>query len=290
MPAFVVSWDAGRRSVFVVTDDWATARSYFEQKAEELFPDFEPGATARRYGELSRVGGRVDTRGTAGLAITRAHRADDTAGAEVFIEMRVRNHSVPVVGSRRGVDRAIARAGDRVSVRTFEPFVDEARTDRFPSEMTPTLPAQLALERLLRERVAVQEGIRGLARGEILWMGTEARRREAPALALRVADHLLRHETTVAAVNLKGGAQRHLGMLTASAATFRTSIDGCSSAAANPMARVGIAATLRRMDQLDEAYDHVKLARRHFPDNKYVLELLDALGRDRAGVRRRDAA
>ncbi|MDQ3742349.1 MAG: hypothetical protein M3389_15565 [Actinomycetota bacterium] len=145
VPAFVVSWEARGRSVFAVTDDWAAARSYFEHKAQELVPDFDLATTAHRYGELSRVGARVDTRTPARLAITRAHRADDAAGAEAFVEMRVGSRCVPVVGSHRAVERAMARAGSRVSVRTFEPFVDEARTDRFPSEMTPTPLAQLAL-------------------------------------------------------------------------------------------------------------------------------------------------
>jgi len=47
------------------------------------------------------------------------------------------------------------------------------------------------------------------------------------------------------------------------------------------MAYVGLAATLRRTGQWDEAYTAIKKARRWYPDDPYVLRVLGALHRDR---------
>lgn len=82
-------------------------------------------------------------------------------------------------------------------------------------------------------------------------------------------------------MNVRGGAFRDIGAFDASKTSFERSLVHQLSARYNPMAYVGLAATLRRTGQWDEAYTAIKKARRWYPDDPYVLRVLAALDRDR---------
>jgi Tetratricopeptide repeat len=281
----VICWSERRERKFVWFEDWRSARDPFECKAQELAPGLDVEALAGRYGELEPRGGAIRAGGRLKVSAFHAHRVEPGHNPDLFVRLSVGVKDLAILGPAHAVEQLIDRAG-RSHVERFTlagGMFDETASGP-PSRMRPTPNARLALTRLLNERQPTAVALAALSIGELLFVISQARTERRPARAVRAADYALRREWAADVLNQKGGALRDLGRTRESIAVFEASIELCESARFNPYAYVGIAATHRRLGEYDEARLAAMRAHRHWPNNKYVLEVLDALERDERSV------
>lgn len=281
----VICWSERRERRFAWFEDWRSARDPFECKAQELAPGMDVEALVCRYGELALPGGAIRAGGQLRVSAFHAYRIEPAQDPELFVRLSVGVQDLSMLGPARAVEQMIPLAG-RSHVERFIPadgVFDEAASGP-PSRMRPTPNARLALARLLNERRSTPAALAALSVGELLFVISQARTEGRPARAVRAADFALRREWAADVLNQKGGALRDLGRFRESIAVFEALIELCESARFNPYAYVGKAASHRRLKNYDEARLAAKLAYRHWPNNKYVLEVIDALERDRSSV------
>ena len=278
--SYVLAWSEDGRQVFQHGDDWVAMRVELERVAQRLRPGVDLTEYASRYGELRAPGGGIRAGGPLPVSVYNAFHLDAAASADTFVELRIGPELVPILGNAAAVNAVASQSAARVVRYVPAPKPDPDAARRIPNRMRGTPAAHLAAVRLLHENEHPVPALRGLTLGELLWVGEHVRDNERPALTLEIAETALRHEVTPDVLNLKGRALRSLGRYEESAAAFRESIASSPSAEFNPHAHIGLAATLRRLGEYDVAYDHAKMARRHFQDDKYVIKVLGALRRD----------
>lgn len=277
--SYVVCWRE-RPARFTHAADWSEAREIFEARA--LASGQRLDGHRRSYGLLTRPGAGIEA---GALAVYRGVRVDANAridpDAFLLVEARPR---IAVLGPRLILDGYVARLAPQ-GVRS-ELFVAAADDQVMPPKQSPPTEAETSL-RAHQAAQALARGTRGLDEvraelsiAELIYVGYELRRAKQPALARRIAEVLLREGVTPGRLNLLGAALRSLGFFDASVRAYEDSIAKCDLADRNPYAFVGLAATLRRLGRQDEGYDLVKRARRFYPEDRYVVETLDAILRD----------
>jgi tetratricopeptide (TPR) repeat protein len=280
--SFVVAWQAEKYGCFVGSDAWAPVRQRFERELERERPGVQLEELRRRYSELRQVGAHLLPWTDASTSACCALRLDRDEPA-LFALVQTSRGVVPVVGSEDQIDARLG--GARAAAAIYRPATDEelAPPQRPPSDVRVTPAAQRAHARISERRARAPEALGRLSLGEVIWVANALRAGRDTVLAFDVAKLALQRERSPSTLNLMGGVLRELGLLDESAAVFRESIDACPSAGANPYARVGVAATYRRQGRWDDAYDEVKRALRHYPTERHISELYDALQRDRSG-------
>lgn len=281
---FVVCWRAQGERRFVAGERWAAVAPVFLQRLGELCP-------GTRRAEVAALYERLETPGV-GFAPTErrpvgAYRALRLEGAgESLIVFGPRE--VPVVGPRGAIDALVAEVRRRSAEARVERYGlgDPLPAPEPPSEVRYSAAARAALDAHLAGERSLAGAVQGLSRGELLWIGEEARERDEPFVAEQIAAIVLSREYTPGGLNLKAAAARDVGALEASLEAYDESLSLQRSAQFNPYAYIGRAATLRRLGRLGDAYDSVKLALRHYPGNEYAVRTREAIlrGRTPAGV------
>jgi tetratricopeptide (TPR) repeat protein len=276
--AYVVCWRRGRQPRFALDSNWPTARELFECRLVENGESAERHRAA--YGQLTEEGRGVSY---GDLGIYHAHQVGDSAPEpELFLRVWGRNGLLPVVGSKSRLIQ-LANRLDRAEV-TYEKFFPASSEEieeapKPPSESNPSARARRRLKALLERRGSAPSA-ENLTAGELIYVAEGLRGARRFVQARSIAERLARTKATPGRLNLKGSVLRDLGMLDASAESYRESMALCDSAERNPFAYIGLSATLRRLRRLEEAYDLVRRPLRHYPDNRYALETQDAIYRD----------
>ena len=271
---FVVCWrDKQTQHRFFTEPAWTEARDRFEQVFEVLHPDGDIERFRALYGTVEGSGIVPEPSQPIGLFLCRA-----SGGHDLFVVARGCGKCVPVLGSRLILESRLDGLPSGLGIERYFPqdlaaFEADQRTP--PSDMKRTREATECLDALLAGS-DVGDSSQQITQDELIWVGHAARETN-PSLAHRVAELAVKRSRRSGALNLEGAVLRDLGLYRRSAESYRESISLRSSAKSNPYGFVGLAATLRRLHEYDEAHDFIKKVNRHYPEDKYVAKTFNAI-------------
>lgn len=288
--AYWIDRDTGEVQ-FAYNDEWGPVREIL---------DFHTRGGRASEGARRLVGqlGRLNDDHLRGLArdpvsgqpgFYRAHRFALDREPDVFALARKPGtpHLVPIVAPAEVVEaelNKLRRSVPNLEVERATLSEDPLRPPKtIPSQARRTAPAQRAFDRI-GDGVAVRAAIVGLTVEELTWLGHALGRARMRAEFLFVAALALRRRRDISTLNLCGSAYR-LDWPSQSEALFRESIEMEEDARDNPYAWIGLAASLRRLHEHDEAYDCLKRVRRWYPENEYAMNLERAIRREMRGFR-----
>lgn len=280
--AFVVAWRDDGRSEFSWDDDVRPARDLFERTVQRLAPGQNLMELRRSYGTVREPGGALwSAAERLPVSFFHAYHLETLHEPTLFACARVGPRTLPLLGPRASVDALLANRAPVASVDRYGLAVapPSGTPAKIRSRAKATRRAQSALVALTAEAASAREALAGLTTPELLWIGSAARQQGDALLGYDVALHAAHVDRNPDTLNLQAAVLRDLGFYDRSVDTFRESLRMCASAEFNPHAHIGLAASLRRTGDIDEAYDHAKRARRWYPDDKYVNHVLDALRR-----------
>jgi tetratricopeptide (TPR) repeat protein len=283
--SYVACWDEAGDRRFVASDDWLQVRPIFESQAQLLVPGIQIDRLRQQYVRLLDRGGGINYRRGHPVGAFRAFQVEPDKTPDQFVCFLLRPRSLPILGPAAALDPIKAKLPDPSSYDVFTPADLSALGPRKepPSESRGTARARQALKTVRADPASIGPASRGLSVGELLWIGHELRKlpdhRDGQA-ALKIADIAVQRGLTPGVLNLLGAALRDAALYADSETAYRESIELCESAGFNPYGYVGLAATLRRLDRPDDAYDEVKKALRFYPLNHYANETRDAILRD----------
>jgi hypothetical protein len=204
------------------------------------------------------------------------------------IARRPGGRRLPLVGPAAILEKEIALlrlapyplSVERYSVAS-DPF--ERRYKEPPSEARGSSAATHALAGL-RAGSPPSSVIVGLGVPELLWLASAAQDARMSTAFRVIAEGALAKERTTSTFNVCGSAYREMTP-SRSREMYEASLDLVPSPEHNPYAHIGLAATLRRLDESDLAYLHVAKALHFYPQNEYGLRVKNAILKERHGVR-----
>jgi tetratricopeptide (TPR) repeat protein len=282
----VICWSVnGKRAFAHVTTGWATGKSRYEEQSALL----TRGAPMSElpYHRLARPGGGIPPHPRNPVGFFHANRIEVDHAADRFACVYMRPRVVPILGPAAAVEiqmeRFRAAGADHVWYTPVPSTLTNASAIA-PSEAKQSVGARRALDVVIADVARMDVEFGALSSGELVWIGETARadHRLAPSLVIaETAAHMaLARRRTPGALNLLGGVLRDQHRHAHSLEVFTESIELCESARWNPFGYIGLAATLRRLGRLDEAWDHLKRPRKYYADNQHALNVKAALARE----------
>jgi tetratricopeptide (TPR) repeat protein len=255
---------------------WPEAKRRFEEVFAVLDRDGDIERLRAQYAHIEDFG--IVPTMVRPLGLFCCH--EQLGGDDLFLVVRGCRTPEPILGSRSVLEsRLIGLANSGLQFDRYFPqdvAAFEAALRKAPSDMICSRQAENCLGQLL-EGSEVHGTCQGIGLGELIWVGHAIRKQQNAFLAHRVASLAVGRSRSSGSFNLEGGVFRDLGLFRRSEDSYRESIALNSSAERNPYGFVGLAATLRRLDELDDAYNAIKKANRHYPEDKYVARTLNAI-------------
>lgn len=292
--AYVGYWEADRRTGevhFTYDSTWSVIKEVLEfhvrhgrggEERKRLF-----GQLSKLWDDAVRGVPRDPECGQPGFF--RVERLAPERPAELFavVTRPGTPFRVELLGPADVVEAELAEARRRFSDLTVDRAVLSPNPLRpatgVPSEARCSDRAQRALDRI-REGVPTVAAIAKLDVQELTWLGHELGRERLRSAFIQVAQEALQRRRTTSTLNLCGSAFR-LDWPSESAKLFRESIVLEESARDNPYAWIGLAASLGRLHEPDEAEDCLKKVLRWHPDNKYALNVQRRIRKQAFGIR-----
>lgn len=281
MRIYVVCWVIDDRRWFDWAASWSDARRLLDEKMGD-------GSSEDRVSEVRRLLScflQEDVVSAGFAPEPRRHLPGVYRAVRICVDQEP--DSVAVV---RPPGALVVIAGPRAEVEqhlgTLAPHERyESQRGRPPGPRRPptrareSVSARRALDQI-QAGEAARTQLASLTFGELVWVAQTARQlrrdRRSPELDRAVEEAAalaLRRERSTAALNLKAATLRDAGALQASRDATLESLALCDSPELNPFAYAGLAATLRRLGEYDEADVLVKKALRHYPDDEILGRL-----------------